>query len=111
DYATCVVLNRRILGSIRIVKEAIPQDPQPFGFTGDLGSFSLVDDGSGASASRTFAVPPGTYTVTASVPAGWTLAGITCTSPGPTFAGTGVTIPLAGGQSIACTFRNPRGDQ
>jgi hypothetical protein len=74
EYVRCSVYNRRVPGAIQIIKEAVPEDPQPFAFSGDLGDFTLVDAGPGTTASQTFTVPPGTYTVTETVPAGWTLS-------------------------------------
>jgi LPXTG-motif cell wall-anchored protein len=92
------------------VKDADPNGPTSFPFSGSLGSFELVDDG-GAQGSRTFAgLAPGTFTVTESATTGWTLDSITCLDPtndstGSVLAGT-ATIALGSGESVVCTFRN-----
>lgn len=96
-------------GSITIIKDALPNNAQSFQFTGDLGSFTLVDD-TGGSNSRTFTRPPGIYTVAETVPAGWDLVNITCSDPdGQTVATLGTAsaaIDLDSGEGVVCTFSN-----
>jgi hypothetical protein len=101
-------------GSITIVKDAQPDDPQDFGFTGDLGSFSLDDDSDGT-LSDTFtsgALDAGTYAVTEAATTGWTLAGISCdTGEGQSIStrdGSTITINLAQGEDVTCTFTNTK---
>lgn len=107
EYAKCTVRNRIMPGTIEIEKDATPVGSQPFAFAGSLGEFSLVDDGVGGSSSRTFAgLAPGTYAVDESVPAGWTLTGVTCSDPAVAIAGGRVSITLAPGASVVCSYRN-----
>ena len=77
-------------GSIVIVKDALPNDAQDFGFTADGGlapsSFSLDDDSDGTlSNTRTYAsVTPGAgYSVAETVPAGWDQSAATCSDGSP----------------------------
>lgn len=113
DYARCTLRNRVLPGTIEIEASASPQSAQAFAFTGSgpLGSFSLVDDGTGGSASAIFTdLAPGTYTVGEAVPSGWELSGITCSNPAVAISGTQVTIPLAPGGAVVCTYRDRRLD-
>jgi hypothetical protein len=100
-----------VTGDVQIVKEASPEGAQSFGFTGDLGAFSLTDDGTAANTADFLARDPGSYDVTETVPAGWSLGSIVCdgdTDGGSTIdlAGGTVTIDLDPGESIACTFHD-----
>lgn len=113
QYAKCTVRNRILPGTIEIEKSATPTGSQafPFAGTGPLGSFSLVDTGKGGTASRTFpGLPPATYRVTETVPAGWSLTGASCSTPAGTVAGATATITLTAQASAVCTFRNTRND-
>ena len=105
-------------GSITIVKDAIGDDPQDFGFsaTGGLApsSFSLDDDADPTlSNQRVYTgLLPGTFTVTeGSDPTGWQLTDIVCTGGGPntTDAGRTATIGLDPGENVTCTFTNTQG--
>jgi uncharacterized repeat protein (TIGR01451 family) len=114
EYARCTVRNRINPGTIEIEKRATPQGDQAFPFVGSdpLGAFSLVDDAGGTSSSRTFTgLAPGTYTVQELVPPDWTLDGVTCTDPSVVMAGPLVTIALAPGGSVVCTYQDHRNDQ
>jgi hypothetical protein len=100
-------------GTITIVKDAVPDDAQDFNFTGDLGGFSLDDDADPTLPnSRTFTRPPGTYNVAETVPPGWALDDISCTTNDANdttvvnVAGGSVTIDLDGSEDITCTFTN-----
>jgi uncharacterized repeat protein (TIGR01451 family) len=112
QYATCLVRNRVIPGTIEIEKAAIPESSQAFAFAGSLGGFSLIDDGTGTQSSRTFAgLAPGTYTVTETVPADWSLTSISCIpTAAAAIAGGQVTITLTSGGSVVCTYTNTRID-
>jgi len=107
DQVVCTITNQR-RGTIRIIKDAVPDSTQAFAFTGSLGPFSLVDDGVTAGANqRTFTgLAPGSFTVTETVPAGWTLGGIACSGATATVTGATVTIPLPPAGAVACTFKN-----
>ncbi len=102
-------------GTIRIRKDARPDAPTVFGFTGlpdPTGQFFLDDDlASPLPDTATFAdLAPGTYSVVEEPVPGWSLGGITCTDPD---AGTAVsllgrtaTIDLDAHETVECTFTN-----
>jgi len=93
-------------GTVRIVKSSSPAGATGFAFTETItnGGFTLNDAGV-----QTFNnVPAGTYTVTESALAGWSLTDVTCSdvdSTGNPFART-ATVRVAGGETVTCTFRN-----
>ena len=105
-------------GSIVIVKDTVPNDPQDFAFTTTgtgLSNFSLDDDGdseNGLDSTKTFSgLAPGAYSVseTLSVP-GWGLTNLVCNDPTSNTTvnlsiGT-ASINLAPGEQVMCTFRN-----
>jgi hypothetical protein len=97
-------------GRIIIVKNAIPNSDQDFDYDGDLGTFTLVDDGSGAQNSAVFSgLDPGDFDVTElGPPSGWNLTGIECEDPsgGTTTSGNTASIDLASGETVICTFTN-----
>jgi hypothetical protein len=102
------------VGSITIVKDAVPDSGVDFGFTGDLGKWALDEDGgSSVPSSRTFAdLEAGTYEVKEATVEGWELTKIACTDPDD---GTDVdigeataTVDLDAGESVVCTFTNTR---
>jgi hypothetical protein len=75
--------------NITIVKDAIPDDPTDFPFTG-LASFSLDDDSDPTLPDRrTFHnLTPGVHVVTEMVPGGWWLDSLACVDPDGGCAGT-----------------------
>jgi len=108
-------------GSITITKDAIPNDPQDFTFTGagpagyDFGGGFSLDDDTDGTLPNTHSfnnLVPGSYSVTEGglLFLNWSLTGLTCTDPdgGSTtdlvFAT--ATIDLDAGESIICTFTN-----
>jgi cell division septation protein DedD len=100
-------------GTITIIKDAIPDSPQDFNFTGDLGDFSLDDDSDPTLPnSRTFGqLPAGLYTVReVAPPAGWTtLMACTGTAPftsDPPTRTLFITIRFDAGDVLTCTFTN-----
>jgi hypothetical protein len=105
-------------GDITIIKDAVPNAAQDFGFTSTsnqstgIGSFSLDDDADGTLPnSRTFSgLKPGNYTVSESLPvAGWRLTGLVCDDGSPQDPDTGTaSIALAGLGHVTCTFTNTR---
>lgn len=107
ESITCTFTNAN-RGTIVIVKNTAGGD-NTFAFTGDLGIFNLTT--LGGTASTTFANQlAGTYALTESALANWTLTGLTCTDPD---GGTSVnldsrtaTIDLDGGETVTCTFVN-----
>jgi hypothetical protein len=116
-------------GSITVIKDAVPDSPQDFGFatTGGLSpaNFSLDDDSDPTlSDTQVFSgLNSGTYGVVETVPSGWTITGIGVVTTGtPTVVigrsgGNGgsngfdagddrVTITLGAGDSVTVTFTN-----
>lgn len=99
-------------GTITIIADTVPDDPQDITFTGTLGAFSLDDDADGTlSNTATFTQQiPGTFTVTQGDPSPANFGGISCSdgaSATPsTSAGQTATINLDPGESVTCTFTN-----
>jgi hypothetical protein len=119
-------------GSIKIVKNAVPDDTTLFSFTkgGDFsGTFSLEDDGDETDANKKDitigSLQPGTFYVAEDTETGWVLTNITCSNAGTStiqigtgtgagFTGDGdfdagdttVKIVLAAGSTPECTFTN-----
>jgi hypothetical protein len=105
EYTTVTVLPVAF-GTLMIVKDAEPDGPQDFAFTGDLGQFTLDDDDDPTlPASRTFVVVPGFHFVQESLPPGWAIADIECDA---NFAddGPNVTVQVDDGANVTCTFKN-----
>ena len=100
------------LGSITIIKNAVPDAGQDFAFatTGTgLADFSLDDDADAALPSQwTFSdLAAGSYSVTESTTAGWTLTSINCSEGGIGSTGTRIAnIELTGSENVTCTFVN-----
>ncbi len=99
-------------GSITIVKDSLPNDPQDFLFGGSLGAFSLDDDADPTlpnSALFTH-LTAGVYTVTEAALTGWDLTGLLCADPdGGSSVDLGTrtaTLDLDPGEAIVCTFTN-----
>jgi uncharacterized repeat protein (TIGR01451 family) len=109
-------------GSITIVKDAVPNDSQVFSFTAGpapLANFTLFDDGNAANNTKTFSGISDfqAYTVTEGANSSWTLSlgNPVCTVTSPNGgsqtgnAGTRtVSITLAEGENVSCTFTNTR---
>ncbi len=111
ETVSCVFTNtvNTSLGSITIVKDAVPDNSQSFDFTGDLGAFSLIDNGNPFSSTLTqLNLAIGTYVVTETTVAGWTLSGLNCTDPdgGSSTGATSATIDLDAGENVTCIFTN-----
>jgi plastocyanin len=108
EHVTCMFTNTHE-GSITIVKDAVPNDPQDFEFDPSANldpgaNFLLDDDGDGTlSHQRVFTdLLPGTYSVTEeNMPAGWSLTSITCTDGSDP-----ADITLSAGETVSCTFTN-----
>jgi hypothetical protein len=114
---TCVFVNTaRVVpppppdkGSIRIVKDTIPDGPRNFEFTGDLGTFILDDDPLSATPrQRRFNLDPGTYTISEAGVAAFLLDRIRCTGGQTTvdLAQRRVTIRVRAGDVVTCVFVN-----
>jgi RTX calcium-binding nonapeptide repeat (4 copies) len=95
----------RSLASATITLASVPKSPQDVPFGGDLGTFSLDDDGNPTLPNDvTFTdLPPATYQVTQQVPPGWT-ADVSGCGPG----GSTATIVIAGADAVSCGFTNTK---
>lgn len=101
-------------GTITIVKDTVPNGPQGFNFSGDLGDFSLDDDTDPLLPhSQSFTQSPGTYDVTEDDPTpAFDLVAITCDDTSSITPSIGyvvtrtVTINLEAGETVTCTFTN-----
>jgi uncharacterized repeat protein (TIGR01451 family) len=108
---------RSTTGSITIIKDAQPDDPQNFTFTSNntsIPSFQLDDDTDPTlSNQKVFTgLNAGTYTITESATTGWNLGNIVClpaASAAANVAGRSVAITVVGGGSVSCTFINKAG--
>jgi hypothetical protein len=106
-------------GSLTVIKEA--NIIHTFGFTGTLPAFSLTS--SSSQNSRKFNhLSPGSYLIAenkASLPLGqWFLSQVTCQDANhqpismiADLANYRVTVPLASGQALTCTFHNKQKGQ
>ena len=103
-------------GTIAIVKDAIPNDPQNFEFqltnNRTLTETHYLDDDDDLTLSNivTFSVPPGTWYVTEmNIPAQWTLTKIECVpSTNTTIVKPTATINLSSNDTVTCTFTNEK---
>ena len=117
ETITCTFRNTR-QGTIVIIKDTVPNDPQDFVFTasGGLSPASFVlDDDSNPTFSRIHAytnVTPGTFTITEAAVAGFPLTDLFCIDPdGGTTAdlpGRSVALDVDPGETVICMFRNTR---
>ena len=127
---TCLALTTPATGTLTIVKNAQPDDPQDFHFTTlgtGLSAFDLDDDGTNAnplSNSKTFTLAAGVpFTVSENAVSGWTVDSIQCTDAAATSVSPGVpgplgasiftdplngtfTVILRAGSNVTCTFVN-----
>ena len=106
------------VATITIALDVLPDSKTNFAFTGGLGAFALDDitpqDGDAYSASKTFTVPAGVYTVTEQAIAGYLDANISCSPPAHTISDLfnhQVVIDAFSGASITCTFVEQRAGQ
>ncbi len=124
---TCTFENTK-LGSLTIVKDAVPDDAQDFTFTGTgtgISGFTLDDDADGTNSNtQTFNnLSAGSYSITEGNTSGWDLSNLSCTgdtSSTITYTGASggtnnfesgddtVNITLAAGEDITCTFENTK---
>ena len=117
EHVTCTFTNKQQgpppppeLAAITIIKNAVPDDDQSFTYSGTLGGFSLVDDGSGNDNSITFEdLDAGSYSVTEdALPTGWSLDSLSCQDPdnGTTISGATASIDLDADEHVVCTYVN-----
>ncbi len=105
ETVTCTFTHRK-QGSITVIKQAQPSDPQDFSFTAGGGlsptSFSLDDDSDATlPAARTFGAvsPRSGYSVSEGATPGWDLLSATCDDGSPVS-----NIDVAAGEAVTCTF-------
>lgn len=102
---------------LTIVKDAQPNKPFNFRFTGDLGDFQLdnaqPDDGDAYGESQTFTLSGGTggvpVTIREEMPGNWHLAEISCDPAANAtldLANQQVSVSLAADEAVRCTFTN-----
>ena len=100
-------------GTIKIVKDTVPNGPQDFTFTDDIADCTvgpLDDDADGTLSNMVtcFNVPFGQYTVTENAASGYDLTAISC-DDGNSTGNTGTrtaTINVEIGETVTCTFTN-----
>lgn len=103
-------------GSITLIKQAVPADGTNFAFTSNVtNTFSLddasPDDGDGITNTRVITgLLTGAYIFTETQLAGWGLASLTCNSGSwnTDLANGRLTVNLAPGQHLICTFGNQK---
>jgi len=107
EVVACTFTNVK-RGSIRVVKNAQGGDAS-FDFIGAR-TFQIVTNGGSGENTTTFAsVAPGTYPITETVPAGWRLAGLTCTNASAVdLASATASVNVAAGENVTCTFTDAR---
>ncbi|MCB1714941.1 MAG: hypothetical protein KDK05_07385, partial [Candidatus Competibacteraceae bacterium] len=100
-------------GSLTIVKEAAVEDGTDFAFTSDIpggSSFTLdVDNDNTYTDTITFAdIPVGSYAITETVPAGWSIRFANCTggSDSGSLTDDTLTVALGADEDITCIFNN-----
>ncbi len=94
---------------ITVVQETVPEGPQDFGFSGDLGAFSLDDDADPAlPGSFSVFVPAGTYSVSQVPVAAFDLMSIDCADAQAVVdqGAHTATLTVASAERVSCTFRN-----
>jgi hypothetical protein len=106
EHVRCTFVNKKQVGRITIIKDAVPDSPQDFDFEGDLGHFTLDDDADATLPDRIVRdhLTPGTYTVTETLPPGWRLTRVNC--DGVEFPGPSIDIQLEAHDDITCVFSN-----
>ena len=107
ETVTCTFTNTAD-GTLIIRKETIPDGAaQGFDFTGDAAG--NIRDYSTFADELTVSGQPGVYTSAESTPAGWALTDINCTGQnqsGITYGDADVSVDLAAGETVICTFEN-----
>lgn len=115
---TCTFSNAVDKGSITIVKDALPDDPQDFVFSVtnmEGNEFTLDDDGDNGndfSNSITFSsLWPGEYSFTEGAVEGWELTGMNCVSSNMSLdmpVSATADITLHPGENVTCTYINTK---
>ena len=123
ETVTCTFRNEpAALGTIRVIKDAVPDDPQDFAInlrdaSGTAAGGFLVDDDPGSTTPNEFSLTRevGTYTAREDAVSGWTLTGLTCDDPDDGSSGDistrTATIDLDANETVTCTFTNIKDGQ
>ena len=99
DFFTAVLPSKII-----ICKETTPDgSPQSFTFTPSYGANFILTDGQ---CDDSGPLTPGMYSVSETVPAGWTLDSIVCDDANSSGTPPTATINLEAGETVTCTFNN-----
>jgi hypothetical protein len=116
DFASIVSVSN--CGSVKIVKDAVPNDAQDFSFTSTLSGcsgFALDDDSDSTLSNQRSCsnVLAGSYSVTeTNIPNGWSLTGVSCTDGTNTYNGStstgAVTFTVAVDKQMVCTYTNTK---
>jgi hypothetical protein len=115
ESVSCTFTNTK-LGSIKVIKDAVPNDAEDFAFSttgNDLSAFNLDDDADGTLDNfKLFSnLLPGTRTVTEGAESQFDLTALVCTgvaSKTTSLADRKATINLAAGEDAICTFTNTK---
>lgn len=118
DCSDTVVIGNAPTGTIKIVKDAVPNSTQLFTFSSSGTNFpplafQLADNGGGSTAEQLLDnLGAGTYNINETVVAGWTLTGRNCINSNGvmtstvTNTATGIEVVLVPGEDLVCTFTN-----
>ena len=102
---TCTFTNTQaappLTGSIKVVKNAVGGNGT-FAFTSNFGLASLTTVGGAASQTFSGLTAGGSYSVSETVPTGWTQTSATCTNGTPT------SITVGAGATTTCTITNTK---
>jgi hypothetical protein len=105
---TCTITNTLKTGRLTIVKNVSGGSTQAFPFTGPLGPFTLTNQ-----QSQSWDLAPGKWSVTEGATSGFDLTGLSCSNEGEggpaVIDGSKVTVDLAAGEDITCTYINAPG--
>jgi hypothetical protein len=98
--------------TLTVVKNAVPDDPQDFTFhISSTATAFVLDDGvdnDAHSSSTVFALDPGSYTLSETAVTGWRFSGVACTNEASSSTTPSVTVRLAAGDDVTCTFTNTK---
>ena len=115
EKITCTITNDDQPGTLTIIKDTVPNDPQDFSFsvTGGLvpANFQLDDDANGTLDNNlTYAnIPTGIYEITEAPVLGFdTFINCVDATGDTTVAGNKATANIALGETVTCTFTNEK---
>lgn len=111
--AALCVFNNTQFGTITVIKNTVPDDPQDFSFvtTGaGLTDFTLDDDDDLTFTNTQLfsGLVPGPYAITENEAPGYKLTGLACNAGTVDLPGRAFSVELTAGQNVICTFENTR---